>query len=111
LKQPEDEIEIVIQSEDMARFVRKDENFFQTNAYLQSRKSIQRTLPSHVRYERNEKGSSPPLSSYFVRKTESGAARISPDEKTVEFTCKIEGSTLRVAFELQKMVDQNGPAL
>jgi hypothetical protein len=89
----------------------KTKTSFKRTPYLQSRKSIQRILPSHVRYERNEKGSSPPLSSYFVRKTESGAARISPDEKTVEFTCKIEGSTLRVAFELQKMVDQNGPAL
>jgi len=54
---------------------------------------------------------SPPLSSYFPRKTESGAPRISPDEKTVESTCKIEGSTLRVAFKLQKTVDQSGPTL
>src|SRR6266550_2616440 len=50
--------------------------------------------------------SSPPLSSYFQRRLNRGAPTISLDEKTVEFTCKIEGSTLRVAFELQKTVDQ-----
>ena len=42
----------------------------------------------------------------FSRKIESGVPTISPDKKTVEFTCKIEGSTLGVAFELQKTVDQ-----
>jgi len=111
LTQPADELEIVIQSEDMAPFVRQDENFCQANAYLQSRKSIQCTLPSHVRCERDEKGFVAAAVFLFPRRIDSGAPTIFPDEKTVEFTCKIEGSTLRVAFELQKTIDQNGPAL
>src|ERR1700726_1383561 len=68
-------------------------------------------LPSHVRYERDEKGFVAAAVFLFPRKTEWGVPTISPDEKTIEFTCKIEGSPPRVAFELQKMVDQNGPAL
>jgi hypothetical protein len=111
LTQRADELEIVIQSEDTAPYCSKRRDFFQANAYLQSRKSIQRIIPSHVRYERDEKGFVAAAVFLFPRNTESGAPTISPDEKTVEFTCKIEGSTLRVAFELQKMVDQNGLAL
>jgi len=87
LTQPADELEIVIQSEDMAPFVRKDESFFQTNAYLQSRKSIQCTLPSHVRCERNEQRFVAAAVFLFPRKIESGAPTIAP-EKTVEFPAK-----------------------
>jgi hypothetical protein len=81
LTQPADELEIVIQSEDMAPFVRKDKNFFQANAYLQSTKSKQRTLSSHVRYVRDEKGVVAAAVFLFPRKTESGVPTISPDER------------------------------
>jgi hypothetical protein len=48
---------------------------------------------------------------FFPRKTASGDPTIAADEKNVEFTCQVEGSTLRVNFEPQKMVDQTGPDL
>jgi hypothetical protein len=82
---------------DLACLVRKDEPFFPANAYLLSRKSKQRTPPSRVRYKRDEKGYVAAAFFLFPRKTESGVPRISPSGKTVEFTRKIEGATLRVA--------------
>jgi hypothetical protein len=110
--EPQNEIQIVIQSEDMAPFVRKDEKFFQANAFLQPHKSKQMISPTHVRYERDASGRLGTAAIFFFpRKAPSGDPVISGDEKNVEFVCKIEGSTLRVSFEPNKMADQNGPAL
>src|SRR6267378_5064052 len=110
--EPQEEYQIVLQSEDMAPFVRHDEKFFQANAFLELRKSKQKLPPGHVRYEHDEKGQLVTSAIFFFpKKTPSGDPAIGGDEKNVEFSCKIEGSTLRVNFEPQKMADQNGPAL
>lgn len=112
LNQPADEFEIVIQGVDMAPFVRKDEKFFQANAYLQPRKSKQKFSPSHVHYERDEAGQLVTAAVFFFpKKISSGEPIIANDEKNVEFTCKLESATWRVNFEPQKMVGQNGPDL
>jgi hypothetical protein len=110
--EPQEEYQIVLQSEDMAPFFRHDEKFYQANAYLELRETKQKISPSHVRYERDEKGLLVTTAIFFFpKKTPSGDPTIGSDEKNVEFNCKIEGSTLRVNFEPQKMVDQSGPAL
>ena len=110
--EPQEEYQILVQSEDMAPFVRHDEKFFEANAFLELRKSKQKLPPSHVRYEGDEKGQLVTSAIFFFpKKTPSGDPTIGSDEKNVEFTCKIEGSTLRVNFEPQKMADNNGPAL
>jgi len=111
-REPQDEIQILVRSGDMAPFTRKDEKFFQANAFLQPRKSNQKISPSHVRFERDAKGILVTSALFFFpRKTASGDPTIAADEKNVEFTCQVEGSTLRVNFEPQKMVDQAGPDL
>ena len=48
---------------------------------------------------------------FFPKKTPAGDPTIAADEKSVDCNCKIEGASVRVTFEPQKMVDQNGPAL
>jgi len=110
--EPQEEIQILVQSEDMAPFTRKDEKFYQTNAYLQSKKSKQKIPPSHVRFERDAKGILVTSALFFFpRKTATGEPTISADEKNVEFNCNMDGANLRVNFEPQKMVDQTGPSL
>ena len=110
--EPQEEIQILVQSEDMAPFTRKDEKFYQTNAYLQSKKSKQKIPPSHVRFERDAKGILVTSALFFFpRKTAGGEPTISADEKSVEFNCNMDGVNLRVNFEPQKMVDQTGPSL
>jgi hypothetical protein len=110
--EPQEEIQILVQSEDMAPFTRKDEKFYQTNAYLQSKRSKQKIPPSHVRFERDTKGILVTSALFFFpRKTASGEPTIPSDEKSVEFSCNMDGSSLRVNFEPQKMVDQTGPSL
>ena len=106
------ELQIVVQSADMAPFFRNDEKFFQANAFLEMRKSKQRISPSHVLYKRDQNGVLVTSAVFFFpKKTASGDPTISSDEKNVDFICKIEGSVLRVGFEPQKMADQSGPDL
>jgi hypothetical protein len=110
--QPQEEYQVVIQSEDMTPFARHDEKFFQANSFLEPKKSKQKIAPSHVVYERDEKSQLIAAAVFFFpRKAASGEPTIGSDEKGVEFSCKIEGATLRVNFEPQKMVDHEGPAL
>ncbi len=109
--EPQEEYQIVVQSEDMAPFVRHDESFYQANSFLDVKKTRQKISPSHVRYERDEKGLVAAAVFFFPKKTAAGESTLPSDEKNVEFNCKIEGSRLRVNFDPQKMVDQSGPAL
>jgi len=109
--EPQEEYQIVVQSEDMAPFFRHDEKFFQENSFLDVKKTKQKISPSHVRYERDEKGLVAAAVFFFPKKTAAGELTLPSDEKNVEFNCRIEGSRLRVNFDPQKMVDQSGAAL
>jgi len=109
--EPQEEYQIVVQSEDMAPFVRHDESFYQANSFLDVKKTKQKISPSHVRYESDEKGLVAAAVFSFPKKTAAGEPTVPSGEKNVEFNCKIEGSRLRVNFDPQKMVDQSGPAL
>ena len=109
--EPQEEYQVVVQSEDMSPFVRHDEKFYQDNCFLDVKKTKQKVAPSHVRYERDEKGLVAAAVFFFPKKTTAGEPTLPSDEKNVEFNCKIEGSRLRVNFDPQKMVDSDGPAL
>lgn len=109
--EPQEEYQIVVQSEDMAPFIRHDEKFYQENAFLDVKKTKQKISPSHLRYERDDKGLVAAAVFFFPKKTAAGEPTLPSDEKNVEFNCKIEGSRLRVNFDPQKMVDSQGPAL
>ncbi|HKW62916.1 MAG TPA: hypothetical protein VJN89_10255 [Candidatus Acidoferrum sp.] len=109
--EPQEEYQIVVQSEDMTPFVRHDEKFYQDNSSLDVKKTKQKISPSHVSYEKDEKGQVGAAVFFFPKKTASGEPNVPSDEKNVEFNCKIEGSRLRVNFDPQKMVDSQGPSL
>jgi hypothetical protein len=62
--------------------------------------------------ERDAKGILVPSALFFFpSKTASGEPTIANDEKSVEFNCNMDGSSLRVNFEPQRMVDQTGLSL
>lgn len=109
--EPQEQYQIVVQSEDMTPFLRHDEKFFQENSFLDVKKTKQKVSPSHVQYERDEKGLVDAAVFFFPKKTAAGEPTVPSDEKNVEFNCKIEGSRLRVNFDPQKMVDSQGPSL
>ncbi len=70
---PQEECQIVVQSEDMSPFVRHDEQFFQANAFLVQKKSKQKIVPSHVQYERDEKRQVTAAVFFIPKKTAVGA--------------------------------------
>lgn len=109
--EPQEEYQVVVQSEDMSPFARHDEKFFQENSFLDVKKTKQKISPSHVRYERDDKGLVGAAVFFFPKKTATGEPTVPGDEKNVEFNCKLEGSRLRVSFDPQKMVDNQGPSL
>jgi hypothetical protein len=109
--QPQSEYQIILRMEDMTPFVQHDEKFFQDNAFLQTKKSKEKTSPTHVVYEKNAKGSVRDAVFFFPKTTSSGAPTIAGDEKEVQFSCKIGDQTVRVGFRPQEMVDQSGPDL
>lgn len=109
--EPQEEYQVVVQSEDMTPFVRHDEKFYQDNAFLDVKKTKQKISPSHVRFEKDDNGHVGAAVFFFPKKTASREPTVPTDEKNVEFNCKIEGSRLRVNFDPQKMVDSSGSAL
>lgn len=109
--EPQTEYQLILRMQDMTPFTQHDEKFFQDNAFLQTKKSKDKILPTHVTFEKNAKGSIQDAVFFFPKNTSSGAPTISNDEKEVQFSCKIADQMVRVGFRPQEMVDQSGPAL
>jgi hypothetical protein len=109
--EPQSEYQLILRMEDMTPFVQHDEKFFQDNAFLQTKKGKDKISPSHVVYEKKANGSIQDAIFFFPKATSAGSPTVSPDEKEVQFSCKIADTTVRVGFRPQEMVDQSGPAL
>jgi hypothetical protein len=107
---PQSEYQIILRMEDMTPFAQHNEEFFQGSAFLQMKKGKNKISPSHVVYERNQKGLIQNAVFFFPKAGSSGPA-VSGDETEVQFSCKIADSTVRADFKLRDMVDQSGPDL
>jgi hypothetical protein len=112
VNQPLDQYEVLVQGKEMDPFSRNDEKFFEHEALLIVKKTKQQIAPLHVVYDRDPK-TKLVLGVYFVfpKKSLSGENIIAPDEKGVEFDCKMGHSTLKAYFEPQKMADAKGSDL
>ena len=108
--EPQSEYQIILRMEDMTPFVQHNEEFFKSSASLQMKKGKSKISPSHVLYERNQKGGIQDAIFFFAKTTPSGPA-ISGDETDVQFSCKIADSTVRADFKPRDMVDQSGSDL
>ena len=107
-----DEYQIFVQGRDMAPFVNNDEKFFQSNAFLEIKKSKEKISPSHVTFERGANGKVVTGAIFFFpKKSSAGENVIAPDEKSVQFTVSLGKSTLKADFDPRKMDDQKGPDL
>jgi hypothetical protein len=113
VNQPMSEYEIVVQGRDMAPFVNNDEKFFQSNAYLEIKKTKDKVPPSHVTFEHASNAGNAVSAAlfFFPKKTPAGENVIAPDEKSAQFTVSLGKSTLRADFDPRKMEDQKGPDL
>jgi hypothetical protein len=109
--EPQSEYQIILRMQDMTPFIQNKEEFFQKNAFLQTKKGKGKISPTHVQYERSPQGSVQDAIFFFPKSDPSGTPTISGDETDVQFSCKIGDSTIRVGFKPRDMVDQSGPAL
>jgi hypothetical protein len=109
---PQPEYTILVQGGDMIPFKRADEKFFQANSFLQLKRAGQKVSPERVEFQHGADGKSVVGALFFfAKKLPTGAALIPPDEKSIEFTCKLGNQTLKATFEPQKMAAQSGPDL
>ena len=108
--EPQSEYQIILRMEDMTPFVQHNEEFFKSSAFLQMKKGKSKISPSHVLYERNQKGSIQNAVFFFPKTGPSGPA-VSGDETEVQFSCKIGDSTVHADFRPREMADQSGPDL
>ncbi|MFZ0884156.1 MAG: hypothetical protein WAN14_12220 [Candidatus Acidiferrales bacterium] len=107
---PAEEYQVVVQGPDMAPFYHNEEKFFEANSALEVKKTKQKFSPSHVVYNRDDKGAITSAVFFFPKKL-NGQDTISASDKSVEFTCKLGNSTLHAVFEPTKMVNQKGSDL
>jgi hypothetical protein len=110
--EPQTYYTILVQGGDMGPFVKNDEKFFQANSFLQLKKAGQKVSPERVELQHGADGKSVVGALfYFAKKLPTGADLISPEEKSIEFTCKLDRSNLKATFEPQKMTAATGPDL
>jgi len=109
--EPQSEYQIILRMEDMTPFVQHSEEFFKSSAFLQMKRGKSKISPSHVLYERNQKGLIQDAVFFFPKTSPSGLPAVSGDETDVQFSCKIADSTVRADFKPREMVDQSGPDL
>ncbi len=108
---PQSEYQIILRMEDMTPFVQHNEEFFQSSAFLQMKRGKSKISPSHVLYERNQKGLIQDVIFFFPKTSPASLPAVSGDETDVQFSCKIADSTVRADFNPREMVDQSGPDL
>ena len=111
LRQPQEEYVLVLSMGDMTPFIKNDAKFFQANSSLEMKKAKLSLPPSHVAYEKDERGALKQVVFFFPKKNSSGAPTIGGDETEANFRCKIGDETIRIGFKPQKMTDQSGPDL
>jgi hypothetical protein len=113
IHEPLSDYAVGVTGRDMTPFFGRDEKVLMDNAFLQTKKTKQKVLPTRVAITLGVDGKTVTSVTYFFQKrTASGDPEILPDEKNIEFVCKLsETTTLKADFEPQKMLDQMGPNL
>ncbi|HUO35635.1 MAG TPA: hypothetical protein VMU43_11650 [Candidatus Acidoferrum sp.] len=104
--------QVVVQGQNMRIFQDYDEKYTQEGSFLKFKKSKEKVSPSKVEFQKAPDGDTITAVIFsFPKKLPSGSPLILPDEKSIEFTCKLGGFTLDTSFDPQKMKNQAGPDL
>jgi hypothetical protein len=112
LGQLQEDYQIAVQGDDMRIFQKYDERYTQENSTLRMKKSKEKVTPMRVEFQRSEDGHTvAAVVFHFTKRLPNGSPLILPDEKSIEFICKLSGYVLDTAFDPQKMTDQAGPDL
>jgi hypothetical protein len=109
LAQSPDVYEIAIGGPDMRPFESADDDTIKMSATLIDKKTKERILPAKVEVSRSVDGKKVQVVGFvFPKKSENGEPTIAGDEKSVDFTCSINGARIHTSFDVPKMQDTQG---
>lgn len=109
LAQRVDVYQVLVAGPDMRPFESTDETILKNNAELIARKTKQKIAPSKVQISRSSDGKKVQgIVFSFPKKSDTGESTISPDEKTVTFSCTAGAVKIETSFEISKMQDMQG---
>jgi hypothetical protein len=101
--------ELALVGTHMTIFNGADESTLRDKAYLTAKKSKERITASKVEIVRSVDGKRiNAIVFHFPKQNPSGQATVSADEKELKFVSRAGTIEIRVSFDLQKMVDQQG---
>ncbi len=107
LGQEPPEYVVAIVGQDMAPFLKADEAGLKEKSYLTMKKTKAKLEPVRVEIRRDAQRISS-IVFYFAKKSSAGEPSIAADEKQVEFSCQVQGLSIRAKFEPQKMTAEQG---
>ncbi|MGH9864669.1 MAG: hypothetical protein ACRD4H_04570 [Candidatus Acidiferrales bacterium] len=107
---PITDYEVVVLGPDMTPFGSISEDQLKSSSYLQGKESKVKVNPTSVQIDRGADGRQVTAVMFsFPRKTADGKDVAAPQEKGLQFACKLRELDLRQTFDVRKMADQKGP--
>lgn len=104
-----EDYELALVGTDMSSFRGVSESIVRDKTYLIAKKSKERITASQVEIVRASDGKRiNAIVFHFPKKNPSGQAVVSVDEKELQFDCRAGTIEIKVSFDPQKMVDQQG---
>ena len=85
-----------------------DEAAIAKDSYIEMKKSKEKVAPASVKIARSADGSKVMFVVFSFPKTVHGKPTIGPDEKGIDFACKVKDANLKFHFEPQKMDGKQG---
>ena len=91
----------------MSAFAGATEAALMKDSYLEMKSEKQKVAPISVNIEKSADGKSEAITFDFP-KTENGQPTIGPDEKGIDFVCKVKDLNLKFHFDPRKMTGKQG---
>jgi hypothetical protein len=111
-REPQNNYAILLQGADMSPFLHAGEKYYQANSFLLLKNEGRKASPVRVEIQREPVNKTVVAAFfYFAKNLPTGAPLIPSVEESIEFTCKIGTSKLKVTFELKKMTTEAGADL
>ena len=104
-----DDYQLAVVGTDMSSFHSADESILRGKTYLIAKKSKERIMASQAEIVRGPEGKRiNAIIFHFPKKNATGQTIVSADEKELKFVSRAGTTEIKVSFDPQKMVDQQG---
>ena len=107
LAKPPATYQLALFGPNMSAFAGATEAALMKDSYLEMKSEKQKVAPISVNIEKSADGKSEAITFDFP-KTENGQPTIGPDEKGIDFVCKVKDLNLKFHFDPRKMTGKQG---